>query len=391
MRPLAITGAAAVSPFGVGREAFLAAMRDPQAARRRAFGTPTVLDPQRVPGARAAECWDFDARQWLGDKGLRNLDRLTRMMIVASRLALEDAGIKRNGAFVAHGPGRVGMCSSTAYGSLDAITELNLVAELEDPRYINPARFPNTVINAAAGYVSIWEDLRAPNVTIVDGNCGALDAVLSAETHLSHGRADAFVVGGAEVLSEPLYLAFRKLGVLPPEGEPERMWLGEGAAYAVVEPEAVARERGARVLARILGYGTAYEPPPSDALLVHTSPEAVRRAIVAALADAGVPHRRVDAVVSAENGLERHDAAVRAGIESALGRGPIVAAPKRLTGETFGASGAFGVAHALCWMYGAPVAPVADGGAPLLRRIDVVVVTAVGFYGNASAIVLARG
>ena len=58
------------------------------------------------------------------------------------------------GAFVGPlRPDQIGVCSSTAYGSLDSITELNLVAELEDPRYINPARFPNTVINAAAGYV----------------------------------------------------------------------------------------------------------------------------------------------------------------------------------------------------------------------------------------------
>ncbi len=55
----------------------------------------------------------------------------------------------------------MGISSATAYGSLDAIAELNRVAELEDPRYINPQRFPNTVINAAAGYVSIWEGLHA--------------------------------------------------------------------------------------------------------------------------------------------------------------------------------------------------------------------------------------
>ena len=163
--------------------------------------------------------------------------------------------------------------SATAYGSLDAITELNLVAEREDPRYINPARFPNTVINAAAGYVSIWEDLRAPNVTIVDGNCGALDAWLTAETHLAHQRADVFLVGGGEVVSEPLYRAFRKLGLVaegdaawsPGESSANGMRPGEGAPYVCVERPAEARPPGATVRALPVGYGTAFSPPESEA------------------------------------------------------------------------------------------------------------------------------
>ena len=49
---------------------------------------------------------------------------------------------------------------SNAYGSLEAITELDRVATLEAARYINPARFPLTVANSAAGYASIWEDFE---------------------------------------------------------------------------------------------------------------------------------------------------------------------------------------------------------------------------------------
>ena len=194
------------------REAFA----DPEAAAKRAFtGEPEVLTREKFPEAHSAEVWGFDPNAHLGDKGHRNFDRLTKYLIVAAKLALEDAGVKKDGKFVgALAPEQVGICSSTAYGSLDSITELNLVAELEDPRYINPARFPNTVINAAAGYVSIWEDLRAPNATIVDGNCGSIDAVLSCETHLAHRRADAFLVGGGDVITEVLYLALRRLGAI---------------------------------------------------------------------------------------------------------------------------------------------------------------------------------
>lgn len=385
MTPLAITGLGVVGPLGVGAAAWNAALADPAAAKKRAFGTPTAFDAAKVPGAWAAEAWGFDAKDYLGNKGIRNFDRLTRMMVVAGKHALEDAGLKREGVFAPYPPDRVGICSSTAYGSLDAITELNLVAELEDPRYINPARFPNTVVNAASGYVSIWEDLRGPNVTIVNGNCGSLDTVLSAATHLQHRRADSLLVGGGEVLTDALYLAFRRLGVIAAEGEPHRLVVGEGAAYAVVERAPDAARRGARVLASLAGYGTAFDPPGSDALLVHAAPDAMRRAIVTALADAGVAHRDVDLVLAPDSGFDRYDAAGRAGIEAAVGPKVRTVEPKAFVGESFGAAGAFGIAAALAWMGALP----ADGSLGT-EPPEVVVVTAMGFYGNASAVVLTR-
>ena len=269
MKPLAVTGVGVVAPFAIGFDAFVAALQDPAASRELAFGGPcSALPEDKLPGAIAAEVRGFEPNDWLGEKGHRNFDRLTRYLIVAAKVALEHAGLKKDGAFTgALGPDQLGICSSTAYGSLDSITELNLVAELEDPRYINPARFPNTVINAAAGYVSIWEDLRAPNVTVVDGNCGALDAVLACETHLAHRRADAFLVGGGDVLTEPLYLAFQKLGAL---AEGQAKWapgregstgirLGEGAAYLCVERRDEAEARGATLRAIVAGYGTAFD------------------------------------------------------------------------------------------------------------------------------------
>ncbi len=397
MRPLAITGVGVVSPLGIGDAAWRASLAAPDEARLRAFGEPTVLSKEKCAGARAAEVWGFEATKYLGDKGLRNFDRLTKFLIVAARHALEDAGLKKDGAFVALRPEAVGIVSSTAYGSLDAITELNLVAELEDPRYINPARFPNTVVNAAAGYVSIWEELRAPNVTIVDGNCGALDAVITSETHLAHKRGEVFLVGGGEVLSDPLYLGFRKLEALA-EGEGEwkpgdptsrGMRLGEGASFVVTEQPDAAKARGARIRALILGYGTSFEPPESEALIVNASERAISTAVRTALSDARVEAKDVDCVCSSVGGIPQIDAPELAALASVL-PGVAVAAPKMLTGETFGAHGAFGIAAALAWMDGVAVAPLVRGDrAP--RDVRTVVVTAIGYYGNASVVVLRRG
>ncbi len=410
MLPLAITGLGTVAPFALDYEAFRRGLSDPEEARRRSFSGPSSAlgQPKRAPQQKSedeavgpppvvAECRDFDANALLGDKGHRNIDRLTKYLIVAARRALEDANVKRDGVFLgALGPDHVGICSSTAYGSLDSITELNLVAELEDPRYINPARFPNTVINAAAGYVSIWEDLRAPNTTVVNGNCGALDAVLLAATHLAHRRADAFLVGGGDVVSEPLYTAFRRLDAIaegdqvsePGSARSTGIHLGEGAAYALVERRADAEARAARIRAVLAGYGTAFEPPTHDAFIVNPTPLAIGRAIRLALDDAGLPPSAVSVVCSSASGLPRFDVAELHAIEQLLGTEVAVVAPKAICGEAFAASAALGMAAGVAWLEGGQPGPLIAGRLP--ERIDNVVVTAMGYYGNASAVVLRR-
>lgn len=397
MKPLAITGLGVVSPIGVDRAAWRAALNDTDAAAKVAMGsTPTVLSPEKVPGALAAEAWGFDPAKTLGDKGLRNFDRLTKLMIVAAKEALESAGLKRDGAHVVTTGERVGVSVATAYGSLDAMTELNLVAELEDPRFINPNRFPNTVANSSAGYVAIWEDLRAPNVTLVDGNCGALDAILSAETHLACGRADAFIVGGGEVLSDPLYLAFRKLELL---ADGDRVWapgreqsqgvrLAEGAAFLCVEPSVLAKRRNANVLAEVVGYGTAFEAPSSESALAHASAEALTRAVDLALSDAGLRADQIDVVSSGVSGIAAFDRVELQALRARFGDRVAITAPKAIWGESLGAGGAFAMAQAVEWFHGAPVSPILSGactGAP--RHV---LITTVGFYGNASAVVLRR-
>jgi 3-oxoacyl-(acyl-carrier-protein) synthase len=398
MLPLAITGLGVVSPIGIGREAFVAALRDPSEARRTAFSHDrSVLRDTRFRNARVAEVADFDAAQYLGDKGLRNFDRLTRMLIVAAKHALEDAGVKRDGAFVGFAPERVGICAATAYGALDSITEINRVAELEHPRYLNPSRFPNTVINSAAGYVGIWEGLEGPNVTIVDGNCGAADAVLTAETHLASDRADALLVGGAEVLSEPLYLAFEKLGVIsegdscsaPGDVTSRGTHLGEGAALCTLEVSTAARRRGARVYGELVGFGAAFEAPVSEAQLVYASERTVERAVRAALHDAQLAPSEIDLVCSAESGVSRMDMVEEAGLCRVLGSELPTLATKALWGETFGAACALSLAACVAWFAGAPPGPLVRGSQT--REIRHVLITAMGYYGNVSALIVRKG
>lgn len=387
MQPLAVTGLGVVSTIGIGREAFFQALREPVTTHERA-STPIVsFDAKAYPDARVAEVPDFDPTKYLGDKGLRVLDRLTKMLVVAARLALHDAGIKKDNAFVAFEPTRVGLVCSNAYGSLEAVTELDRVAVLEDARYINPAKFPNTVSNSASGYASIWEDLRALNVSVSDGNCGALDTVACADIYFETDRADALLVGGAEAMSEALFLAFRRFGA-PIANARASTLLGEGAALLAVEPLAKAEARGAKVRALLTGYGTSFAAPAGEGSLISASPLSLERAIASALEESKTDPKDVDLVASGMAGYPRFDDAELEAIAKAIGPDVPIVAPKAVVGETLGACGALAMAAALAWMENGKPGPVVRGQAP--AKVDTVVVTTMGFYGNASAVVLKR-
>lgn len=400
MTPLVITGLGAVTQGVVGRAAFESATREREVGM---FRAPTLFDESRWPGARVIEATDFDPAPVLGDKGLRNIDRLTKFFLVASRNALEDAGLKRDAKWIDGADGtfgrRAGVCASTAYGSLESMVELHRVALLESPRYLNPAKFPNTVINAALGYVSIWEDLRAVNATVCNGNCGALDSILVAESFLGTDRADVIVVGGAEAMHEALFLAFERLEAMAADGQTyapgddERsrgMRLGEGSVMLTVEREAFARARGASCNVKITGFGTSFEPPSSEVMIINLSSEAIERATRLALADAKLAPSDIDAVISSANGYSAYDRAEKTALAKVFGAAKPRALTKRAYGETLGAGGAFALGTAFVAL-DRGIVPAAHDSAPWPADAKRLLVLTTGFYGNATAVIVERG
>jgi 3-oxoacyl-[acyl-carrier-protein] synthase II len=379
VRPLSVTGLGVVSACGVGWDAFRAGLAGPESG----FATDAApFDLGPYPGARVAAVRGFDPAPFIGSTGLRNNDRLTKLLLVAARTSLAHAGIKSEGRWQRLGPDEVGVVGATAYGSLEAIHELNAVARTEDPRYLNPARFPNTVINSSVGYVSIWDELRALNATVVNGPTGALDAVSAASLYLSAGRARAVLVGGGEALAEPLVLGLHRAGAFA-RGD---FALGEGAAFAVLEDAATARAAGVPALAELIGYGTAFDPrePDDDGCVIAS--DALARAIALALRDAAVAPAEVDAVATGLGGLPATELAERAALTAALGPAICLATPKERYGETLGASGALALASAVAWAGGAAITQARGGEPP--RRARTVLVTALGIHGNASALVV---
>ena len=210
-RPLALTGWSSVSPLGVGVEPFGAAVRagtdglEPGGPER---GLPTE-HVGLVPG--------FQVRESLGRKNTRSMDRATGPAVLTVGMLLEADRVAGH----AFDGDEVGLVLGTTTGSVQSMTDFTRDSLTRDKPYdVDPARFPNTVMNCAAGQSAIWHGLRGPDTTVAGG------ALESAEDARAEGR---------EV---PAELVAVRLGVSAgPEQTPDE--LASCAASGALLPAAV--------------------------------------------------------------------------------------------------------------------------------------------------------
>jgi 3-oxoacyl-[acyl-carrier-protein] synthase II len=231
---LEITGCGVLSAAGIGMEALLSALTadEPDGAPAGDFSVP-----------------DFDVRTFLGRKGTAFLDRSTALALVACGQALEDSGLRID----AGNRERVGVVLGTSVGSLRSMSDYTRETLVEErPYLVNPALFPNTVMNCAAGQSAIRYGLRGINATIAGGRAAFLSVLRYAASAVSRGYADAMLVGAVEELSPHRAWATHL-------SEPPGVVAGEGAAVFVLEGADAARGAGrhvdAEVLAVTAGFG----------------------------------------------------------------------------------------------------------------------------------------
>ena len=235
--PLALTTAAAVTPAGLGLGALGAALdgSGPEASR-----PAGEIDGEALPPRPTRAVPDVDFAELLGRKGLRNLDRTTRLALVACRLAVD--------AY----PGRLGHDTGTVWGttagSVRSSSEYSRRTLTADPPYlVNPSLFPNTVMNCAAGQVAIRHQLHGVNATLAGGPLAGVQAVRYARNAVRQVQVERLLVGGVEELSAQGCWGWHRSGGLRPHAA-----VGEGAAVLVLEQEERARREGRPLLARVL-------------------------------------------------------------------------------------------------------------------------------------------
>jgi 3-oxoacyl-[acyl-carrier-protein] synthase II len=341
-KPILITGAGVVSSIGAGLDDF----------ERSLYAGRSGIGPSQMFGEDAvtAEVRDFSPQPWLGNKGIRVLDRIARLVCVSAHMALCGSGLAR--AEASEADPEIGLVCGTMLGSVHSITSFDWSGLTDGPNYVNPMDFPNTVINSAAGQAGIKFKLGGVNSTMCGGGAAGLYALHYAGEFLRLGRARILLAGGAEELSEESFLGFRANGLSSSSGslhpfykQSEGTVLGEASALLVLEPEETARARGSRPLAAIAGFGCAH-----DAYSTHAfDPRAVAatEAVQTAIESAGIEAAQIACIISAASGSRSGDEMEARALANVFGAGlrEIPAcAPKAALGETLGAAGAL---HAL--------------------------------------------
>lgn len=238
-RALAITGWGVVSAIGIGRERFGRGFEAGRAGLKPVTGFPEGTLPLRA----ACQVPEFETVSFLGPKGTRCMDRTTAMSVAAVGMALEDSGVRER-----YPSERIGVVLGTSTGSVKSASDfIKDTLVNEKPYLVNPALFPNTVMNCAGGNAAIWHKLKGLNSTISGGHLSGLLGLRYATLLIRRGRADAIVAGGVEEFCEQSAWAYH---LLTRNGQREARPLGEGCAVFVVEANA---DGGRKALAEILG------------------------------------------------------------------------------------------------------------------------------------------
>jgi 3-oxoacyl-[acyl-carrier-protein] synthase II len=328
-RRAVITGVGAVTPLGVGARAL---------HERWSAGQSGIEDG-------LGRCSEFEPGEHLSVKEVRRSDRFTQLALVAAAEALADAGWDD----APPAAERAGCVIGTGIGGLGTLEEQVHVLDHEGPERVSPLAIPVLMANAAAGVVAMRHDLRGQSFGTVSACAAGAHAIGTAARMIAYGDADAVVAGGSEAAITPIAKAgFTRMEATSPTGisrpfdrRRDGFVLGEGAGVLVLEEETAARERGARVLGVVLGYGAS-----SDAHHL-TAPDpdgrGAARAIELALADADVAPGDVMYVNAHGTSTPLNDRSETQALKTALGERAAsvpVSSTKSAVGHLLGAAGA---------------------------------------------------
>lgn len=346
-----ITGIGVVSPIGIGREAFWDAL----IAGKSGIKPVTLFDTSNIRCKLAGEISDFRPEELLGPKGLRNLDRTTLLALCAAKLCLQDARFD----VTEENSHDVGVVLGSTMGSIWSISEFDKEGIRNGPKSVNPALFPNTVMNSPASQISIRFGIKGFNTTLSTGFTSSFDALEYAARFIELNRAGAVLVGGVEELCEQTYKGCHKVRFLSGsrEGHEELCApfdhrrngavMGEGSVLFLLENLNRARERGATIYAELKGISSAHDRDSYFRYSVRA--EGAKLAIQRALAYSRISPDIIDYVASGANSTLDGDVAESRALRATLGErreNIIVSASKSMIGETFSAGGAFQMASA---------------------------------------------
>ena len=369
MRPrrVVITGMGCVTPLGIGREAYWNGLVAGKSGVRRI----EAFDPSSFPVQIAAEIPSFDWQSQLNPKDRKHVPRTVPLALAAAREALEDARLFPDDLSL-DDRRAVGVELGTGGGGL-AFTE-----QQYEYWYVGPTSkasvytIPASTHGGLSSELSMAFGLRGLSHIVSTGCTSSTDAMAYAAQHIALGRQDVMLTGGVDAPIAPgILAAFNLMTVLTNEwnNEPHRasrpfsrnrsgIVLGEGSWIYVFEELNHARARGAQIYAEVTGYGSTCDAYHRVRLAEDGDEPA--RAMSLALADAGCEPKDIDYVNLHGTSTLLNDrietSALKRAFNGQAARIPM-SATKSQIGHPQGASGAAGLAAALCAMHTNKIPP----------------------------------
>ncbi|MDP2653966.1 MAG: beta-ketoacyl-[acyl-carrier-protein] synthase family protein [Candidatus Omnitrophota bacterium] len=347
-----ITGLGILTCNGKGREDYWQALRE----GRDGIRPVSLFDTAEFNVKQAGEVSDFDATIYMGIKGLRTLDRSTKLLVSAARLAIADSGF----TITEENTDDVGVSCGTTLGSLKSISDFDEVTLREGPRNTNPALFPNTVINSPASQVSIWNNIKGFNTTISTGFTASMDAIQYGCEFIMWDRAKLVYAGGVEELCMQTFFGFYALKFMSgsKDGQPfincpfdkrrNGIAFAEGACLIAFEEEQHALARGAKILGEVLSFGYSFDT--ARRYKYNPRGTGLKIAMTEALNNAELKPSDIDCIFSDANSTPGGDKVEALAIKEVFGdhaKKVPVTAVKSMIGESFSVCGAFNVSAAL--------------------------------------------
>ena len=347
-RRVVVTGMGLVTPLGND----VATTWANAMAGRSGVRTIEAFDPSRLSSRVAGEVHDFDPSGLLDRKELRRTDRYVQFGLIATREALDQAGLSER--FDGDLAERTGVILGTGLGGVGTLSEGFTINATRGPDRISPFLIPMGIPNIGAGQIAIQFGMTGPNFTTVSACATGGHAVGEASEIIRRGDADVMIAGGAEAgIVEAMVGGFAAMRALStrnddPEGASRPFDLGrdgfviaEGAGVVVLEALEHAEGRGAPPLAELIGYGATADashitlPAPGGIGAVRAARRAIEKAGIAAT---DIDHVNAHATSTPE-GDKAELQAIRTIFGDAAERLSITA-NKSLMGHTLGAAGA---------------------------------------------------
>lgn len=255
-----ITGVGAMTPLGVGVDAFWDGVKTAKSG----IAPITLIDTTRHEVRFAGEVNGFNAEDYIDRKEARRMDRFVHLALAASQEAMRRSELEID----ASNAERVGVIVGCGIGGLTTWEREYRTFLEKGPSRVSPFLIPMMIANMASGHVSIQCGARGPNTTLVSACTSSAHSIGAAFDFIRRGDADAMISGGTEApISDSALAGFGNMRALskrnddpsrasrPFDATRDGFVMGEGAGILILESLSSAKKRGANIIAEMISHG----------------------------------------------------------------------------------------------------------------------------------------